>query len=257
MSRVIAAIDNSATAQAVLQVATATAVFFKAELEVVHVNESTAGIETKTSTDVVVRMLDGPALDTLLAIGEEIDVQAVVIGARSDSLPPSHGRGQRPVGHVARGLILALKTPIVVVPPHTPLPYSIGRILVPLDGTKEAAAALQTTIELAHDANADVIPLHVLQEDSLPLFNDQPQHEADAWRREFLYRYFPHPEMQRLETRVGVASERVLDVAKDENVDLIALSWTQNPALGRAVIVHETLERSNVPVLLLPVEKAQ
>jgi nucleotide-binding universal stress UspA family protein len=124
---------------------------------------------------------------------------------------------------------------------------------VPLDAIEETAAALKETIELAGDAAAEVVVLHALHGASLPLFSDQPQHEPEAWGQEFLARYSPQPERVRLETRVGVPAELVPTVAKETEADLIALAWSQNMAPGRARVVRAVLERSDVPVLLVPV----
>lgn len=255
MSKVIAAIDNSVVARAVLEVAAAAAGFLQAELEAVHVSvpEGRAGAaaEAAAAAGVPLRTIEDPDLAALLAVGSEDDVRALVAGARSDP------RRRRPAGHVALGLLLELEKPLLAVPPRMPPGYSIERILVPLDGTSETAATLRATIELAHDAGVEVVPLHVLDEASLPLFSDQPQHEADAWRREFLARHSPHPERQRLETRVGLAPELVLAVADETHADLIALGWSQNLAPGRAAVVRDVLDRSDVPVLLLPVARPQ
>jgi hypothetical protein len=95
--------------------------------------------------------------------------------------------------------------------------------------------------------------LHVHELDSLPLFTDQPQHELTAWAQEFLRRHCPHPEHVRLEVRIGVPGQHVLNVAEQIGADLIALGWAQELAGGRAAVVHEALERSRVPVLLVPV----
>ena len=99
-----------------------------------------------------------------------------------------------------------------------------------------------------------VIALHVHEYADLPLFSDQPQHEVDAWSREFLRRYWPHPELVTLETRVGVPGEHVLRVARDAGVDMVALGWSQN-ARGRSRGRRPRCARRKPdPVLLVPIE---
>ena len=57
----------------------------------------------------------------------------------------------------------------------------------------------------------------------------------------------------RLETRVGVPAELVHTIATETGADLIALAWSQTMTAGRATVVRAVLERSDVPVLLVPV----
>jgi nucleotide-binding universal stress UspA family protein len=52
--------------------------------------------------------------------------------------------------------------------------------------------------------------------------------------------------------RSGWPSDRVLEVAEAEGVDMIALAWSRRLALDRAAVVREVLTRSPVPVILLP-----
>ena len=108
-------------------------------------------------------------------------------------------------------------------------------------------------LELAHDAAVDVLILHVLDEASLPLFTDQPQHETEAWTTEFLARYCPRGlRSVRLALRVGRPEETILCVAEESGVDLVVLGWNQRLAPGRAAIVRAVLERGRLPILLIP-----
>jgi hypothetical protein len=52
---------------------------------------------------------------------------------------------------------------------------------------------------------------------------------------------------------VGRAEDLVAAVADDCGCDLVALGWSQELAEGRAPVVRGTLERSRLPILLVPV----
>ena len=257
MSRVVAAIDNSADARPVLAAAATIARLLRADLEAVHVREdgclaaraaaTAAGISLE---ELLANELPASKIRALLEAAEPIDVEAMVVGARATRIGPL------PAGHVALGLIVSLRKPLMVVPPHAVVAEQFRRILVPLDGTPATAAALARTIELAHDSEVDVVALHVHTEHTLPLFSEQPQHEFEVWRREFLARNCPHPDNVRLEVRVGIPGEHVLRAAAENKADLIALAWAQNLDEGRATVVREALERSDVPILLLPLARA-
>jgi nucleotide-binding universal stress UspA family protein len=222
---------------------------YRARVDAVHIREdgARAAQAAAAAAGVDLRELSDHALDTLIEIGHEHDVVALVIGTRAGRF------ARRPLGHVALDLLVAVRKPLVLVPPHTALPFRLQRVLVPLDGTSATAVALTRTVELARDSEVEVDVLHVQGEDSLPLFSDQPQHETESWAREFLARYCPDVDLARLHLRVGWPGEHVVRVAHEMNADMIALGWAQDLSPGRAAVVREALERSEIPVLLVPV----
>jgi hypothetical protein len=55
-------------------------------------------------------------------------------------------------------------------------------------------------------------------------------------------------------TAEGRIGEVIPLVAAESSCDLIALGWSQELSANRAPIVAETLARSNIPVLLVPVQ---
>lgn len=144
------------------------------------------------------------------------------------------------------------RKPIVLVPAAgRPVPQMISRALIPLDGTPESAAAVAQTIRLLAGAGADLVVLHVFDATTVPKFWDQPAHAEQAWQDEFLARYCDHPGV-RLQLRSGVPGEHILDVATTEQVDLIALGWSQQPGQARAQTLRQTLRDARVPVLVVP-----
>jgi hypothetical protein len=57
----------------------------------------------------------------------------------------------------------------------------------------------------------------------------------------------------RFETRLGRTEDFVPLAAREFGCDLVVLGWSQELAPGRARVVRVTLERSSVPVMLVPV----
>ena len=247
MRTVLAAIDNSAAARPVLAAAAAFADLLHVDVTAVHVQENgnrnaraaaeAAGVPLHETTGRVISRIGKSA--------QEAGVAALVLGARG-------GAGRRPAGHVALELAVSLPMPLVVVPPDAVVPTVLRRILVPLNGERTTAAALAETMSLACERELEVVVLHVHDPVLLPLFSDQPQHELEVWSQEFLRRHCPHPEHVRLETRIGIPGQHVLQVADKIQADMIALGWSQELGEGRAAVVREVLERSAVPVLLVP-----
>jgi nucleotide-binding universal stress UspA family protein len=146
---------------------------------------------------------------------------------------------------------------IVLVPPNAPRrAETIGRVLVPLDGTPESAAAVSRTVDLLANAGVDLVALHVFDADTVPRFWDQPAHAASAFTAEFLARNVP-PTGARLELRSGSPGEHIVDVAAAEGADLIALGWSQQLDPGRARTVRRCVQDSTVPIMLIPVSDQQ
>lgn len=248
-TRLLAAVDNSAVARHVLETAKALAPLYGASVDAVHIREdgSQTAKAAASATGLELRELADPTFDRLIELGHVHDVVGLVIGTKAGRL------ARRPLGHVALDLLVAVRKSLVLVPPQTAIPFRLRRVLVPLDGTSVTAAALTRTVDLARDSEVEVEVLHVHDEESLPLFSEQPQHETESWAREFLARYCPSVDLARLHLRVGRPGEHVLRVAQEMDADLIALGWAQDLSPGRAAVVREALERSRIPVLLVPV----
>jgi nucleotide-binding universal stress UspA family protein len=244
--KILAAIDNSAVARPVLDIASVVADLLGAEIEAVHAREN--GEQTARAAaeaaGIPLRSIGKPVVAALLEAGAEPDVVAIALGARGIEA------GRRPAGHVALQLALSLPKSLVVVPPEAA--GRLRRILVPLNGRELSASTLAHTLMLAGHRKLEVIALHVHDQESIPLFSDQRQHELESWADEFLRRHCPDPELVRLETRIGTPGENVLQVADDTSADLIVLGWSQDLSPGRAAVVRAVLERSRVPLLLVP-----
>ena len=195
------------------------------------------------------RVEEGASRDRQQSVGDTRDhVVAVAIGACGTP------GGRRPLGATAAAVATTLLKPVVVVPPDAGPPEAFRRVLVPLEGSLSSSLALRSIVELARNASIDVVALHVHDEDSIPSFTDQPQRKQPVWAEEFLARYCPWgPGAVRLETRVGRSAALVPLVADQCGCDLIALGWSRELAPGRAPVVRGTLERTRLPVLLMPV----
>lgn len=141
--------------------------------------------------------------------------------------------------------------PIVLVPKDAVLRTTIGRVLLPLDGTAESAAAVAQAVELFARAGVDLVVLHVFNSSTTPRFWDQTAHATRAWSEEFLSRNVTATGAH-LELRTGSPGEHVVDVADTVKADLITLGWSQQLDPGRARTVRRTVLAASLPVLLVP-----
>jgi nucleotide-binding universal stress UspA family protein len=253
MTKVIAAIDSSVAARPVLATARALAVLLGAEVEALYVGVDDGRVP-RSEADAAgldLRTEPGPVVERLIEVGKEDDVVALVLGARGTPLV------RRPLGSTALAVATSLPKPVVVVPPDAQDPKTLRRVLVPLEESVSASQAPRVVLELGAGMELDVVVLHVFDEESIPPFTDQPQHEGPAWAEEFLARYCPSGLGKvRLEVRVGRTEDLVPLVAEEVEADMVVLGWAQELALGRAPVVRSALARARVPILLVPVRLA-
>jgi nucleotide-binding universal stress UspA family protein len=246
MTIVVAALDSSHAAAAVLRTAAALAERLGATVTALHArvdHDTPASVERLASAaGVALEVVSGPAAAAITArVGE--DTGAVVLGARG-------GRdGKLPAGSTAMAVATTCRRPVVVTPPAARVAH-IDRVLVPLEGTGDAAA-LGPALAALVAGGARLVPLHVFMPATVPSFWDQPHHAAPAWSSGFLARFGP-PEAGELWLRCGDIAAAVLDVVDEAAVDLVALTWTQDVSGAHAPVVRTLLARSPVPLLLQP-----
>jgi hypothetical protein len=243
MRRVLAAVDVDEAAEPVTAFAGQLARVLDAVPDIVHAGPSVDGLPRGT------RAIGGEAGSALIGEARDPDVVSVVLGLGSPS-------ADEPVGGVATRLLLTLPQPIAVVPAEAAHAERLSRAVVPLEGSQSTTLAPLRMIKLATDSGVDIILIHVFGADSLPLFTDQPQHEVDAWTREFIARYCPlPPHSARLVLRTGEVDLEVCALAQETEADLVALGWSQELAPGRARFVQAVLRNAKLPVLLIPVKR--
>lgn len=209
--------------------------------------------------DALAGVIDGGVRLVPITTGTSVrDAEAQALAERG----PEDSRSLVVVGRDAplpslwRSLARHIEAPVVVVPSGgRASPVVLRRLLIPLDGSAEAAATVAESVESFVRAGTDLVVLHVFDETTVPRFWDQAAHAPQAWEQEFLARFVGRPGA-RLELRHGRPGEHVLDVADTERVDLIALSWSRHLAPGRARTVRETVRDTTVPVMLLPIAPA-
>lgn len=246
MSRVIAAMDNSATAERVLAAAAAVAPVLGATVECVHVSdvEGRTAASTAASAGVPFRTVPGDPLTQLVALAGDDDVIAFAIGQRSRV-------GTGATGHLALGLADAVDKPVLIVPPGAAVPERVQRVLIAMEGAPGRARALKRAVALAAAADLEMVVVHVDDESSIPSFSDQVHYETEAYASEFLARYAPGAPEMRLELRIGTPVDEILGTCDSERPDLIAMGWPHAHHPDRGSVVRAVLERSPVPVLLV------
>jgi hypothetical protein len=250
MTTVLAAIDAGPTGPAVLHVAAGLAELTGRAALAVHVREGDTGAAeaAATAAGIPLRVLDGPVEATLLRAVDDPTVGLAVFGARA--VP----EGARPVGHVALLALEHAAKAVVIVPPNGAGTFFEPpvRVLVPLEATTESSEAVQSWINVFCGVGAEIVALHVVTPRSAPRMLDHPEWDLPQWSDEFIEHFCPAA--ARIDLRTGEPHRRVAEASRDEPVDLVVLSWSQDTSAGHAAVVRAVLSRSTTPVLLVPVD---
>jgi nucleotide-binding universal stress UspA family protein len=250
MSVLLVALDDSAAARPVLDVARRMAPYVRADVVAVHVQENGSGATARAvaeSVGVTLCMRSGEIVEELTSALRELHASAIVVGARG---VPS---GARPCGHVAMGVLEQFATGVVVVPPGA-VDRPISRVVVSVEGDGESEALASLIAQLDDLPGPEVVALHVFELTQLPAFGDQPILETEAWASEFLRRIARAPvDRVRLEVRVGDVLETVPEAVRELGADLVVMGWHRRLSGGHGRVVRRMLESSSVPLLLLPV----
>ncbi len=183
---------------------------------------------------------------------------------------PAHIGGGKPdlaAGPVAEEVLLQSSAPIVLIPREaTDRPWHLRQILLPHDGTPVTAAALGPAMELARQAQAGLMVVHIVSSTpsrvsepgtmTSPRYTDQPQHEWPAWTNEFVERmralsHEPAPVKLRLLVAAGEPGAEIVRITREHNSDLVILAWRGMWEAERASVVKAVVQRSPSPVLIV------
>lgn len=77
-----------------------------------------------------------------------------------------------------------------------------------------------------------------------------PYYDLEILGGEFLAQHCPGAAT--VEFRTGPIGDHVTELCRDQRIDLVILSWSQNPDPERSQVVRDVLAHSALPVLLLP-----
>ena len=249
MKTILAALDNSVASRSVLASAQALSTILDSHVEAVHVqtNGHHAVRDMTDATGIALRTTTGSVVDRLVEAGEGARRRGACDRA---SITPA---SPRPLVGTATAVAVALRKPVLsVVPPDAEPPPAFRRVLVRLEGflsTSIAPRSVRSRKRRAYRRRRTAHP----REDSSPLSPISPNTRCrHGLGSSFTAIALGASEMSS-SRRGSEIGELVPIVAEQCSCDLIALGWSQQLAPGRAPVVQETLQRSHLPVLLVPV----
>ncbi|APV45380.1 Nucleotide-binding universal stress protein, UspA family [Dehalogenimonas formicexedens] len=208
------------------------------------------------------RLQNGKAAEEILRFIEEHVADLVILSAHGAS-----GRGSALVGKVANKIMTGTNKPALLIksPPPENRPL-ISKILVPLDGSGIGQAALDIVSQLAPAFNAEVVLTQVVEPvrylpsvDGMGAYTlpiDDAEIEADATT--FLNRRAEALRQKGITVstvvKTGSAAELIMNYARDNQVDLIAMSTHGLSGLTRWVfgsVTEKIVVYGTTPVLVV------
>lgn len=244
MSTVLAAIDATPAAGCVLSTAVAIGRTLDLDVRALHVGSGDAAPrEVAAAVGVPLKVVAGDLIPVIIEAGEHGEVLFLVVG-----LPPLPR--QQPVRSTALSVAARFSKPVVAVPPEEPVRASMRRVMFPLDGTRGVSTGVRSLIAMCRAADIDVVAVHVFEARTVPRFLDGLQ-DAAVWHDEFLAQHCAELGV-RLRTTPGPTAPALLQVADEDDVDVIALGWHQNVSPSHGRVVRHVLTRADRPVALVP-----
>jgi universal stress protein A len=154
---------------------------------------------------------------------------------------------------------------------------TVRKILVPIDFSEDSADGLKYTVSLAQKTQAELIVLHVTQKkeadafldllavmEGAPMLNPPDAIPVDRLLREKaldLYRFIEkvvrNPDRLKIRRKVALGNkeEKILGVAKEENIDLVVLGLRKRSFFPYLMARGKLLKMISIfpcPVLLKP-----
>lgn len=202
------------------------------------------------------------------------DTAAVIVQAAREEragliVMSTHGRGSLGrwlYGSVADAVLRTAEVPIALVPADCGRPWPAKRplrLLVPLDGSDLAAAALGPAAELADGMGAELLLLSVVQPPTYAYAEGyaylalDPEKERAAAARELqaaAEKLRTGSRIVKTRVELGFPVEAILEVAREADIDLVVMATHGRGGLARLVlgsVATGTLQRSGLPVLLV------
>jgi nucleotide-binding universal stress UspA family protein len=219
-----------------------------AQLSMLYLRQMAATLEHQgIQAKVVVRV--GPVVESLLAIAAEEGASLIAMSTHGRLTPQSV-----PVGEVAEKLLRSSSIPILAVPtgkaPSLGDPkHPVRTILVPVEGDGRSDGIVPIAVEFGVSFGADLaLLLQVVPGTTFGRADAERYRAAEEHLGQLARRF----ETKHISTasviQQGNPVTAILDLARDRNVDLIAMS-TRRAAPGAAAATEDVLQRSEVPVL--------
>ena len=293
--RILVPLDGSSEAQIVLPYVGEIAARLGSEILLVSVSESKAGdtgrpydsylehakkqvqslledYGAKEVSKVYSDMLLGKPADEVLRYSDENNASLIVMASRGSS-----GRGRWLLGTIAAKVLRATTRPVLLIRQSVKLEALhdkklFKRILMPLDGSQTAEAAIPCTEVFAKGLGTELVLFQVVEPTvvisaSSGISEPYPTPIPDETKKGLAIAYLEGVEKsleQRgistsHDTSLGPPADEIIDYARDHAIDLIAMSTHGRSGIGRWVfgsVTDKVLHAGDTAVLVVRAKKA-
>jgi nucleotide-binding universal stress UspA family protein len=218
----------------------------------------------RQGTDVHIGIGQGVAADAIMAMAGDYDLVAMATHGRG-------GVGRWVYGSVADKVLRGAAVPVLLIRARPDSPaWSVPprRILVPLDGSELAERALPLATALAERAGAEALLIQSVSWAAMAMaapfgsgygigmadLLEQAQGDATAYLDDIARRLSERGLAVRTDVRLEPAADAILDMAGEQQADLIVMSTHGRGGLGRWVygsVADRVLRGAAIPVLLV------
>lgn len=195
-----------------------------------------------------VEVAHGRAVDRILELSAKLAPDFLAMG--------THGRqgpSRATLGSVAEDVVCASPVPVLLCRPDTQI-RDWKRILVPLDGTPEAEAALPDATALARALGATLhlvrVRLALVQDEGFRgLHYNTPCTDPAPYLDTVRERLAGEGFLVKAELREGIPAEQILKAAEDGEVGLLCLA-TEGGPVSELSVAAEVIRKASCPVLV-------
>ena len=216
---------------------------------------------SSATVDIETQVLVGRVARSILEYAQEKEIDLIVMS--------SHGRSgvsRWIYGSMAEKVLRNAPCAKVIIHPQVITePFSIKRILVPLDGSSIAEQALEPGLELAKAMSAELIFLRVMTEPQilkqpgpgwpgLDAIMDAAEQEANSYLQGVDAAVGDSPVPTASQTATGLAGEVIIDIADGQQVDLIVMCSHGRSGIERLVfgsVAEKVLHGANCVTLVI------
>jgi len=271
-SKMLVALDGSKEAMRAIPIARTLAAQLHARVVAVHVAEAAPAdaraslhLDAPEFDDVSLELRTGRPAEAILSEMQQPQVELLVMTTLASGDP------DRPLGSVADEVAACCDRPIVTLRPEIGgeperTAPAFTRLLVPIDGTRETAWALQPVTSLARRLGASVDVLYVVTPQAhevtkgamhAPRYVDQPHHEWRDWEHEVKERLmvecagFPPSAAVDVHVREGEPGPQIVQFAREGNYDAIVLVRRSRLEPDRARTLRHVIRESPCPLLIV------
>lgn len=178
------------------------------------------------------------------------------------------------VGSIAVKVVENTYKPVLLIRPDLDIcsqnsKWIPQKALIPLNGAPNSAQALVPAMNILEKTTAEIDLLHIscntvdtTKEEgafTAPYYEDYPQHEWNSWSKEFMRRFCPvllnHNHISlKLTLSHGKPAEEILNFARENKNDFIAIAWHGTFSHLRASTLKRVLSECPCPIMLIKIK---